>query len=147
MPETTSRYVITHINESDGLRRLTLAQQGRETYVSRDQANHMLRTFLASGLPRVLTPGEMSTLEVRAVACYEGHHDPVAYYCDRFEVAGGAILRDGVPFIGVSSEELKPSEYGHSHVEIDAIRHWLCAELNAMTSRKLHEIIHAHKEA
>lgn len=141
---TSPRYVITHIG-SDGLRRLTFAQQGQYTYSSRDEAYRMKRDCLATGLPRVLAADELATLEVRAVACHVGHHDPVGYYCDRFSVETGTILRDGVPFMGIASEPLRASEYGHSHVEVGALRHWLCSKLNALSSAELAEIVRDHK--
>lgn len=147
MPETTPRYVITHISGADGLRRLTFAQQGRHTHGSRDEANKVLRAARSTGLRRVLSPAELATLEVRAVACYAGHHDPVAYYCDRFEVVGSAVQRDGVPFMDIRSEEFRDSEYGHRHVEVDALRHWICDKLNALSASDLVEITRKHMES
>jgi len=79
---TVKRFVITHVGKL-GLRRLTFAQQGRNTYGTRREAEIDLEAFRGpDGLPRVLTPDEVRTLDIREVDCYAGHHDPVGYYVD-----------------------------------------------------------------
>lgn len=80
---TVKRFVITHVGADVGLRRLTFAKQGRFIYGTRREADLDLEQFRGpDGLPRVLRPDEMETLEVREVDCYAGHHDPVRYYVD-----------------------------------------------------------------
>lgn len=76
----TRRFVVTHFDERSRLRRLTFAKQGRHTYPTSAEAEAALALFRQpSGLPKVLTPNELASLEVREVACYDGHLDPVAY--------------------------------------------------------------------
>ena len=75
-----TRYAITHVNADNGLRRLTFAQQARDTYETLDTALAALIAFRGPhGLPRVLKPEEVATLRVDAVECYD-HGDPVRYY-------------------------------------------------------------------
>ena len=80
MPANVKRFVISHINDKDGMRRLTFAKQGRDTYPSREEAAAALVAFQGpNGLARVLSPTEVTTLRVDEVDCYH-HHDPVSYY-------------------------------------------------------------------
>ncbi len=74
------RFVITHVNDKDGLRRLTFAKDGRDTYETREAADAALVAFRGPrGLPKVLSVAELATLLVLDVECYD-HGDPVAYY-------------------------------------------------------------------
>lgn len=76
------RFVITHVGKYK-LRCLTFAQQGRNTYPTRDEAQDALDLYKQpGGLERVLKPAQLATLEVREVDCYPGHFDPAAYYFD-----------------------------------------------------------------
>lgn len=87
----STRYAITHVGK-EGLRRLTFAQQRRNTYDTRELAEAALTEFRGpNGLCRVLTRAEMESLQVREVACYD-HGDPVAYYYDDPERDGHTEL-------------------------------------------------------
>jgi hypothetical protein len=128
---TVQRFVISHIGKNV-LRRLTFAQQGRYTYGTADAARHALREYHGNdGLSHVLTSEELATLEVRAVACYAGHHDPVGYYLDKFTTMSGSIYRDGVVFVSVQLEDFdNRGNRSASPVEVDALRNWICERLN-----------------
>jgi hypothetical protein len=72
--ETVMRYAITNIGK-DGLRVLTFANQGRNHYDTREAAQASLDLFKGpQGLPRVLTPEQVASLQVTEVECY-GHGD------------------------------------------------------------------------
>lgn len=76
-----TRYAITHIGK-DGLRTLSLRNQGRHHYDTRSAAEKALEVFRGpNGLIKVLTPEQVATLEVRAVQCYD-HGDAVGIYFD-----------------------------------------------------------------
>jgi hypothetical protein len=74
------RYVVTHVAEKGtcaGLRVLTFAAQGRDTYATEEEARAALEAWRGpQGLPRVLSPRELASLDVTAVPCWPGHHDP-----------------------------------------------------------------------
>lgn len=73
------RFAITHVGKH-GLRTLSLTNQGRYHYDTREAAEKALAHFKQPhGLPRVLTPEQVSTLEVREVECY-AHGDAVGIY-------------------------------------------------------------------
>jgi hypothetical protein len=72
------RYAITHIGR-DGLRTLTFANQGRNHYATRGEAEELLKLF-TPGLDRVIG-AKVATLEVRAVDCYD-HGDAKGIYFD-----------------------------------------------------------------
>ena len=87
---TETRYVITHVH-ADGLRALTFACQGRNTYATQAEAESALAIWRnPDGLPRVLSASEMESLAVRPVECwlpgpnavqpFQG--DPVGIYFD-----------------------------------------------------------------
>ena len=68
------RWVITHVNKF-GLRVLTFAQQGRETYTTKDEAEKALVLLKPSLRAKVL--GEYAnTLRVKRVECWPEHYDP-----------------------------------------------------------------------
>lgn len=73
-----TRYAITHI--ALGRRRLTFAQQGRDTFDTREEAEALLKDY-CEGLTLVLSPKELATLRVCAVECY-ANGDPVRYYVE-----------------------------------------------------------------
>lgn len=83
-PETVIRYVVTHKPEKEGEPRvLSFAAQGRYTYATRGEAEKVRDVFLRpEGLPRVLTPAEVASVEVRSCECWAGHYDPVGIYFD-----------------------------------------------------------------
>lgn len=72
------RYAITHVGK-DGLRTLTFANQGRNHYVTREEAEALMALF-APGLRNVLG-AKTATLEVREVECYD-HGDAKGIYFD-----------------------------------------------------------------
>lgn len=84
MSETVTRYVITHIPDSgpmSGIRALTFAAQGRNTYATMTEAAIALEEYRGpDGLPRVLSPTELLTLKVMPCECWAGHFDPVGVY-------------------------------------------------------------------
>jgi len=79
--ESVTRYVVTHIAQGGdlkGLRVLTWACQGRNTYGTLKQAQHGLAMIRKNNSPSVLAMyGTPDTLEVRAVECWPEHHDPM----------------------------------------------------------------------
>lgn len=79
----TARWVLSHIEDATGLRRLTLAMQGRRTYDTKAEAESVLRDFGPEnpvGLCRVLSPTEMASMRVDLWPCWGGHHDPARFY-------------------------------------------------------------------
>lgn len=75
-----TRFVITHCNDKDGLRRLTFGRRGDETYETQEEAEKALEAFRGpQGLHKVLSETEMTTLSVLPVDCYD-HGDPTRYY-------------------------------------------------------------------
>jgi hypothetical protein len=72
-------YAITHIND-DGMRTLTFANQGRNHYQARKDAEAALAAYLSNGSLRDRVLGDKAdTLEVRAVECYD-HGDAMGIY-------------------------------------------------------------------
>ena len=78
MSNTVTRYVITH--QANGVRRLTLPMQGRETYTTAAEAQQFLEAIRLGGIDRVIGEGAVKSLEVRPVPCYPGHFDPMTMW-------------------------------------------------------------------
>lgn len=90
--EKVVRYVVVNrwAPPNDDLRVLTFPAQGRHTFATRALAEAALDA-MRPGLDRVI--GErVATLEVLAVYCYAGHHDPcgTVYGDDYVEPKGAA---------------------------------------------------------
>ena len=62
------RFAITHVN-SDGMRVLTLPNQGRQHYADQRTAEIAMR-ILTPGLRAKILGSKADTLEVREVECY-----------------------------------------------------------------------------
>jgi len=77
---TVVRFVVTNVGR-DGLRTLTFAAQGRETYATREEAEEAMRVFAPQLREKVLGD-RADTLEVRECECWAGHHDPCGVYFD-----------------------------------------------------------------
>lgn len=76
--DTRIMYAITHVNR-DGMRTLTMANQGRNHYATEEQAQKALAAF-RPGLRSVI--GEaVETLEVRPVECWS-HGDAKGIWFD-----------------------------------------------------------------
>lgn len=75
-----TRYVLTH-KPKDKPRTLTFPQQGRYTYATRDEAAEALELFRPDLTTKILKE-DAASLEVRAVECYDGHHDPKTCWFD-----------------------------------------------------------------
>lgn len=76
--ETVRRFATTHVSDRWGWRRLTLAQQGRETFATRAEGERALAALSGpQGLRRVLSSTECATLAVSEVECWPGHFDPI----------------------------------------------------------------------
>jgi len=73
------RYVITHIGK-DGFRVLADAQQGRNTYETREQAEHALAMRMQNNSLDTLNSVYGLPLEVRTCRCYPKHFDPMELY-------------------------------------------------------------------
>jgi hypothetical protein len=75
------RFVVTHIVQSGartGLRVMTFPQQGRNTYDTAEEAQSWIEAARKNNSASTMAMyGVPDTLEVRAVQCYPGHHDPV----------------------------------------------------------------------
>lgn len=83
-PDRVTRYVITHVNR-EGMRTLTFAAQGRNTYASAGEAQGMLDAFVETSLPNLLqVHGEQArgTFAVRPCECWPGHFDPCGVWFD-----------------------------------------------------------------
>lgn len=76
-----TRYVITHINK-DGLRGLTFANQGRNHYDTREEAERM-RTLVESDM-RARGDNRADTLRAVPKECYD-HGDAVGIYADHLD--------------------------------------------------------------
>lgn len=64
------RFAITHYDKKTGLRQLTFANQGRNSYATSQDAEEAMAVFEPDLRAKIL--GDMAnTLEVRAVDCYE----------------------------------------------------------------------------
>lgn len=72
------RYAITHINK-DGYRTLTFANQGRNHYETREQAETALSAYKPDLQSKVLGDAA-DTLEVRAVECYDSGDAKQIYF-------------------------------------------------------------------
>lgn len=74
------RYVVTHKakgGDLKGLRVLTLAAQGRNTFDTAELAQQWIDAARKNNSASILAMyGVPDTLEVRGVKCYPGHHDP-----------------------------------------------------------------------
>ena len=93
-----TRYALTHARSvygSYGLRVLTFGAQGLYTYETREEAERALHLY-EPDLRGVLGDGVADTLEVRAVECWPGHHDPKRTIIDEEprDVVGGSDARD-----------------------------------------------------
>jgi hypothetical protein len=77
-----TRFAITHLHKN-GLRGLTLANQGRNHYDTRAEALAALAAFMnpEHGLDKVLDAAEYSTLRVDPIECYD-HGDAVGIWVD-----------------------------------------------------------------
>ena len=72
-------YAITHVGK-DGYRRLTFANQGRNHYETKEEAEDMRKAFEPDLREKILH--ELAdTLEVRQVECYD-HGDAKGIYFD-----------------------------------------------------------------
>ncbi len=82
-PGAVVRFVVTYINR-DGLRALAHAQQGRCTHETPEAAQEWINLATKVNTDEQLRPvyGDTTKLQVRAAACYPGHHDPVGCYFD-----------------------------------------------------------------
>lgn len=80
------RYVISHIDK-DGLRKMTRAQQGRNTHATPEEATEYLEAFLQSNtkptLAGVYGSQALGTFKVSAIECWSGHNDPKGIYIRR----------------------------------------------------------------
>jgi hypothetical protein len=76
------RFTITHVN-ADGLRALTLANQGRNHYDTREEADAALEKLKTSLRERILGD-RADTLLVSEIECY-GHGDAVGIYVDHVD--------------------------------------------------------------
>lgn len=79
-----TRHVITHRNR-DGMRTLTFAAQGRNTYGTPEEAGAALAAFLLNSedtLIQVHGPQSRGTFEVRPCECWPGHNDPKGVWFD-----------------------------------------------------------------
>lgn len=76
-PETVLRFAITHVGRG-GLRGLSVDN----TYPTRESAEEAMGAWLKPhGLPRVLTPEQLATVEVRPCPCYL-NRQPVGVFFD-----------------------------------------------------------------
>ena len=78
---TTIRYVVTHIDRN-GMRTLAHAAQGRHTYATPELAQAWIDAAMIENREQRLAQFFGLPLLVRAVECYDGHHDPVRVYFD-----------------------------------------------------------------
>ena len=82
MPDSVTRYVVTHIGRN-GLRTLTFGAQGRWTFATQEEAQARLDVLLSSNRGGKLTEVfGVSAFEVRPCACWPGHFDPKGIYFD-----------------------------------------------------------------
>jgi hypothetical protein len=75
------RYVVTYVSQ-DGLRTLAHPQQGRHTYATAAEAETWLRAMAENNTASTLESvyGPNPRFQVRAVACYPTHFDPIYVY-------------------------------------------------------------------
>jgi hypothetical protein len=76
------RFVITNIN-ADGLRALTLANQGRNHFDTREEAEAVLESLKVSLREKILGD-RADTLHVSEIECY-GHGNAVGIYVDHVD--------------------------------------------------------------
>lgn len=76
-----TRYAITHVSPTTGLRTLTFANQGRNHYDSRAIAEEALAAYYKGDGLRAMLGDAADTLEVREVECYD-HGDAIGIYFD-----------------------------------------------------------------
>lgn len=90
------RYVVTHVNR-DGMRTLTMAAQGRNTFETPEKAQEMVDALIQNNgdwkLSDVFGDQVLGTFEVRACECWPGHFDPKGIWFDSAEEIE-AIIRD-----------------------------------------------------
>ena len=81
--EAVVRYVTTYVNK-EGLRTLTAAAQGRNTFDTRKEAEAHLDVMLANNGESKLRQlfGDDPRFEVRECLCWPGHFDPKGCYFD-----------------------------------------------------------------
>jgi hypothetical protein len=76
------RYAVTHINR-DGMRTLTRANQGRNHFVNKEQAEQWIQTVYGNTpeatIRQVYGPQALGTFEVRPVECYS-HGDAIGIF-------------------------------------------------------------------
>lgn len=91
--QTVVRYALTYQPDKDVLRTLAL---GGRTYDTRELAEEALILWSGpEGLPRVFSPAEVASLQVRPCQCWRHHQradgawtgDPCGIYFDRVEGA------------------------------------------------------------
>lgn len=79
------RYVVTHVG-ADGMRQLSHAMQGRDTYATPEEAQAWIDAARvnnsADTLRQVYGERGAETFAVRPVPCYPGHLDPMTRYFD-----------------------------------------------------------------
>lgn len=84
--KTVTRYVITFVPGRGPMafvRTLALPGQGHYTWSTYAEAASQLEAFSQPhGLPRVLSPLEVSTLRVDPCECWDVHFDPCGVYFD-----------------------------------------------------------------
>jgi hypothetical protein len=82
-PTAVIRYVPTHIGR-DGLRTLSLAAQGRNTYETARDAAHWIDAVRAQNQWESIASifGPDDTFEVCACPCWPGHFTPCGVYFD-----------------------------------------------------------------
>lgn len=77
--KTVIRWVLT-FDDGPDWRELAMAQQGRNTYETRTEAEQAMALWAVGpdGLSRIFNPSTMATLKVSPWECWVGHHDPVS---------------------------------------------------------------------
>lgn len=110
-----TRYVLTHLAK-DGLRTLVNANQGRNHYDTREEAEHALEALA----PQLRERLGMRALEVRATECYD-HGDAVSVYSDTdFQEVTGTPFSAVCCSCGRSLNAGDGAEkYGHGKVYAD----------------------------
>lgn len=78
LQECPIRYVVTHVRR-DGLRVLSHAAQGRNTYDTAEDAQAWIDAAKVSNSADTLRSvyGDVALMEVRPVACWPRHYDPM----------------------------------------------------------------------
>ena len=75
-----TRFAITHVSPKTNLRTLTFANQARNFYDSKEEAEQSMRTYKPDLQAKILGDAA-NTLEVRPVECYE-NGDAKSIYLD-----------------------------------------------------------------